>query len=85
MYHCCLGVFYCDGKCQEEQWNTGHAKLCRGREGPKELKKKDKEIRKLKEEIESIHERNASTLHTAMENHAAKKSKQKIMQKGVSE
>lgn len=47
--------------------------------------KKDEEIRKLNEEIESIHERNASALHTAMENHAAKKSKHKIMQKGVSE
>jgi hypothetical protein len=40
--------------------------------------KKDEEIRKLNEEIESIHERNASAFHTAMENHAAKKANKKL-------
>ncbi|EFX81229.1 hypothetical protein DAPPUDRAFT_102703 [Daphnia pulex] len=29
LYHCCLGVFYCDVKCEDEHWNTGHAKLCK--------------------------------------------------------
>jgi tRNA G10 N-methylase Trm11 len=46
-------------------------------EKDKQIYEKYQQIRKLQEEIEAIHERHVSAIHTTMENHTLKKAHKK--------